>query len=94
MLSFGAFSHMKTEAISQMLSENGKIDLNIKPRNVEVLELTIIPRQRAKFLESLEKEMLQNQKALAWENENVNAIAEQHDRIQKRGLFSDSSRRF
>ncbi len=93
-LSFSTFTHMKSEAISQMLYENGKIDLKIKPKDYETLELTIIPKKRAEFLESLEQDALKFRKNLAWEKENQEAIAGQNNRIKERGAFGDTFRRF
>lgn len=94
MLSFSTFTHLKSEAIAEMLQNNGKIDLNIKPKEQKMLELTIIPRSRAIELEKAEKELLAKQKAALWEQENAEAINEQNERVAKRGVFGDSVRRF
>ncbi len=94
MLSFSTFTHLKSEAIAQMLQNNGKIDLNIKPKKQEVLELTIIHRNRALELENMEKEILVKQKAALWEEENAEAINEQNERVARRGVFGDSVRKF
>ncbi len=94
MLSFSTFTHLKSEAIAEMLQNNGKIDLNIKPKEQKMLELTIIPRSRAIELEKAEKELLVKQKAALWEQENAEAINEQNERVAKRGVFGDSVRRF
>ena len=94
MLSFSTFTHLKSEAIAEMLQNNGKIDLNIKPKEQKMLELTIIPRSRAIELEKAEKELLVKQKAALWEQENAEAINEQNERVAKRGVFGDSDRRF
>ena len=94
MLSFSTFTHLKSEAIAEMLQNNGKIDLNIKPKEQKMLELTIIPRSRAIELEKIEKELLVKQKAALWEQENAEAINEQNERVAKRGVFGDSVRRF
>ena len=94
MLSFSTFTHMKSEAITEMLQNNGKIDLNIKPKEQEMPELTIIPRSRAIELEKIEKELLSTQKAALWESENAEAINEQNERVARRGVFGDSVRRF
>ncbi len=94
MLSFSTFTHLKSEAIAEMLQNNGKIDLNIKPKEQKMLELTIIPRSRAIELEKAEKELLVKQKAALWEQENAEAINEQNERVARRGVFGDSVRRF
>jgi len=85
---------LKSEAIAEMLQNNGKIDLNIKPKEQKMLELTIIPRSRAIELEKAEKELLVKQKAALWEQENAEAINEQNERVARRGVFGDSVRRF
>lgn len=94
MVSFSTFTHLKSDAIAQMLQNNGKIDLNIKSKEQDMLELTIIPRSRAKELENMEKEVLAKQKAALWEEENGSAINEQNERVARRGVFGDSVRRF
>ena len=94
MLSFSTFTHLKSETIAQMLREDGRIELNIRPKEFEPLELTIISRKRAKEFEEIEKEIISQRRALAWERENLDAIKEQNERIARRGIFSDSIRRF
>ena len=94
MMSFSTFTHLKSDAIAQMLQSDGKIDLNIKPKEQEMLELTIIHRNRVIELENIEKEILAKQKAALWESENAEAINEQNERVARRGVFGDSVRRF
>lgn len=89
-----AFTHLKSDAIAQMLQSDGKIDLNIKPKKQATLELTIIHRSRVVELENIEKEILAKQKAALWEKENAIAINEQNERVARRGVFGDSVRRF
>ncbi|GEM_PF-2605897 len=81
------------EVIAEMLQNNGKIDLNIKPKEQKMLELTIIPRSRAIALEKAEKELLVKQKAALWEQENAEAINEQNERVARRGVFADKVRK-
>ncbi len=81
------------EVIAEMLQNNGKIDLNIKPKEQKMLELTIIPRSRAIELEKAEKEFLVKQKAALWEQENAEAINEQNARVARRGVFADKVRK-
>jgi len=81
------------EVIAEMLQNNGKIDLNIKPKEQKMLELTIIPRSRAIELEKAEKELLVKQKAALWEQENAEAINEQNERVARRGVFADKVRK-
>ena len=94
MMSFSTFTHLKSDAIAQMLQNNSKIELSIKPKEQEMLELTIIHRNRVIELENIEKEILAKQKAALWEKENAEAINEQNERVARRGVFGDSVRRF
>lgn len=71
MLSFRTLHIWKSEAITEMLHSNNKIDLNIKPKEQEMLELTIIHRSRAIELEKIEKELLSTQKAALWEEKTL-----------------------
>lgn len=86
-VSFSTFTHMKTEAISNMLNKFGKIELTIKPKNYEQLNLMVISKERAEYLEALENRY-------SWEQENRLAIQEQNERVAKNGLFSDNIRKF
>ena len=54
MMSFSTFTHLKSDAIAQMLQSDGKIDLNIKPKEQATLELTIISRSKVVELENIE----------------------------------------
>lgn len=55
-----------------MLQSDGKIDLNIKPKEQATLELTIIHKDRAIELENIEKEILAKTKSGSlWEKENA-----------------------
>lgn len=93
-LSYGTFTHMKTDKIAQLVESDGRIDLKIRTKQSKIKHLSIIEQDRLQQLEALEKEFKEKYSKEQWLQDNKEAIEDQQKRIERRGVFGSQYRRF
>jgi hypothetical protein len=93
-MTFGAFSHLKADAISELLEQAGEIVVRLKPKRGNARELHVIDGERFERLRELESRWLKEQQAERWRVENRDAIEALNEFVDRAGVFGAESRAF
>lgn len=93
-VSFGTFSHLKADVVSEMLDAMGEIIVKIKPKNQKSRTLSIVDAERLEYLKGLESRFESEQKAARWREENKEAIEALNDFTVQSGVFASEYRAF
>ncbi|MCK9371693.1 MAG: type II toxin-antitoxin system CcdA family antitoxin [Sulfuricurvum sp.] len=93
-VSFGAFSHLKADVVSEMLDTMDEILVKIKSKNQKPRTLSIIDTERLEYLKALESQFEREQKGVRWREENKEAIEALNDFTVKSGGFASEYRAF
>lgn len=93
-MTFGAFSHLKADAIAQLLDEAGEIVVSLRPKQGNNRHLHVIDEKRFTRLKELETRYLKEQEARKWRADNREAIEALNAFVDQAGIFGAENRAF
>lgn len=93
-MTFGAFSHLKADAIAKLLDDAGEIVVRLRPKQGGARQLHVIDDKQFERLKELETRYLKEQQAERWREENREAIEAMNAFVDEQGVFGAESRAF